>query len=113
MSLSRTVGWIVLLVALVVGAVWLPATPTTAEGVIQRFRFDDELCRELFSSREQTTYTVPDDADAPRRIDEIARRYGVELQLVCSANELTADCGATSLAVGETLILPLDRRAVP
>ncbi len=71
------------------------------------FGLGSEACRELLEGREQTTFTWPETAHQPVLFAEVARRFDLELALICRANSRPAACGGSILAPGEQIVLPL------
>ena len=71
------------------------------------FGLGTEACRELLEGREQTTFTWPETETQPVSLAEVARRFDVELSLVCRAGGWPPGCGGVTLAPGDQVILPL------
>ncbi|MEM7586204.1 MAG: hypothetical protein AAF560_22625 [Acidobacteriota bacterium] len=76
---------------------------------IRSFELDSEQCEQLRQQRLTTELEVVPEDDALPTYGEVARKFNLELELLCRANGLPADCGATVAPDGETLVMPLYR----
>ncbi|RMH21498.1 MAG: hypothetical protein D6696_05625 [Acidobacteria bacterium] len=109
MNRLRAAGFVLLLAGIVVVALYLPARPPASWESARAFVRDDDACRALEGRRATAAFTAP--AEPALTVAEVARRFDLELRLVCAANRLPEEsCGGRELAAGEQLILPLSRR---
>ncbi len=84
-----------------------PSQPGAGWPEARGFGLGSEACRELLEGREQTTFTWPEAEEKPVSLAEVARRFDLELALVCEANGRPPACGGSTLAPGEQIVLPL------
>ena len=103
-----------LLVGLTLTALWYPSAPVESWSAVHGFQVDAEECRALRQERDTTVFRIPssDDPDGVEGLvtfAEVARRYNLELALVCQVNGLPDGCGAEPAAAAQEIVLPLSR----
>lgn len=111
----RWFGLVALTAGLVVVALRFPTRPADAWDEIEAFALDGEECKRFRDTRLNTALTlaapdvvtVEEDPDIPKSFGEAADAFGLELALVCRANDLSPACEATKLPLGTTVTLPL------
>ncbi len=103
----RSMVFVLLLVGMALVAFRYPSQQGGAWPEARGFGLDSEACRELLEGREQTTFTWPEAEAGPISLAEVARRFDLELPLVCRANGRPPGCGGAMLAPGEQVVLPL------
>ncbi len=103
----RFVAGALLLIGMSVVGFKFPSQPPAAWTEASGVRLDSEACRGLWEAREETTFTWPGTEEQPVTVEEVARRFDLELELVCRANSKPPECGASTLAPGQQIVLPL------
>ena len=108
----RPAATILLLLGLVAVAIVFPSAPAERWEFVHAFEVDSEECRTLRAERETVPFVRPRDVDGAVTFAEVARRYNLELRLVCQANGLANDCGSNAVGAGDEILLPLARNDV-
>ncbi len=103
----RSMVFFLLLAGMVFVGFRFPSQPSAAWPEARGFGLAPEACRELLEGREQTTFTWPAGETRPITLAEVARRFDLELSLVCQANDRPPACGGVAVAPGEQVALPL------
>jgi len=114
-GLLRWGGVIVLAAGLLVGWRSFPTRPSQDWSTIHTFELDTTECAALREERGTAHWLAPRSLAAPVGVPEVARKFRLELALVCQANELPgAACSSKTLTPGEgRLLLPLYREPPP
>ncbi len=101
----RFVAGVLLLIGMILVGYWFPSRPKTGWADASGFRLDPETCRAQWGEREQTTFIWSE--EQPVAFEEVARRFDLELDLVCEANSQPGECGDSPLDPGDQIVLPL------
>ena len=107
----RIAGTVLLLAGMAAAGWWLPSLPEEDWTFVHAFQLGDAQCRALREARGTTSFVCPAALEDPVTVAEVARRFNLELALVCQANDLDAACGDQQLEPGTRLALPLVRGA--
>lgn len=101
----------VLVTGLFVAWRFFPTRPSQEWPSIHSFELDSQECEALREARKTTHWLAPLSLAAPVDVTEVARKFRLEVALVCQANELAdATCSTKTLTPGEDrLMLPLYR----
>ncbi len=103
----RSIVFVLLLAGMVFVGFRFPSQPSNPWPEARGFGLAPEACRELLEGREQTAFTWPAGETRPITLAEVARRFDLELSLVCEANGRPLACGGVPVAPGEQVTLPL------
>ena len=104
---------LVLAVGLVTTYSFFPTLPAQDWRTIHVFDLTSEECLALREQRQTNGLLIPPEASSAS-FAEVAKKFRLELALVCQANGQAADCGDAPLTPGvDSVILPLGREALP
>lgn len=110
----RWAGVVALVVGLAAAWRWFPTRPGQDWATVHTFELESEECDALRDGRDTTEWLAPAALPAPVSVAEVARKFRLELPLVCQAGALPAGCGGQTRAPGQgRLTLPLNREAPP
>lgn len=105
----RPAGTLVLLIGLWLAGRHFPTRPEAAWDTVHAFEVDDAQCQALLEERSTSSLGVPSEAEGSVTLAEAARKFQLELRLVCAANDLPPTCGDEVLTPGSPVLLPLSR----